>query len=183
MGFVTGYADLTDYQIGNFRVDILAGRDRTRQPLWKASCSRCHLQQTFTHKQLASALESGKSAEVLFCANGRCPNSRTKDTAESVSLADIRRLEKANERGAEEQAVSDRAKVERELAAAKAKEAALAPLKDEWNEYCNHQINAGVPLMEIAPLSRWVELSESLRQRIMSAISRDPTCRVTGLRR
>jgi len=77
----------------------------------------------------------------------------------------------------------DRARAEREAAAAKAQEARLAPLKAEWSEYSAQQIMAGTPLKEIAPLSRWVELNESLRAQIMEAIRKDPNAKVTGLRR
>jgi hypothetical protein len=185
MSFVGGYADLTGFLVGNFKVECLAGRDRNRQPLWKTTCIfvRCGMEQTFTHRELSSALESGRPGEVLFCKNERCPNSRMKDVDETPSLFEMRRQEREKRQRAEQQAAADRASVEQEVAAAKAKEARLGPLRAEWNEYSNHQINAGVPLQEIAPLSRWAEISNSLRGRIMDAIRKDPVAKVTGLRR
>jgi hypothetical protein len=180
--FIRGYADLTGFKIGNFTVDSLGGTDRNRAPLWSVTCSHCRLSQTFEHRTLCNALESGRPAEVLFCKDQRCPNSR-RNVDESPSLFEIRQQEREKRRRAEREAAEAQASAERETAAAKARDAALAPLRAEWNEYTRQQINAGNALHEIAALTRWVELQSSLRERIMAAIRKDNSVKVTGLRR
>lgn len=183
MSFVGGYADLTDFRVGKFVVDRLAGRNRAGQPIWDVTCNHCHMSQRFDHRTLCNAVETSRPEEVIFCKNERCPNSCKNDVAESESLFEIRRQEREKRKRAEQQAAADRAKAEREAAKIKVREARLASVRAEWNAYSNHQINAGTPLQEIASLSRWAEISESLRKRIMDAIRSDPNARVTGLRR
>jgi hypothetical protein len=183
MGFIRGYADLTGYRIGNFNVDALAGTDRKRAPLWQITCHACRVSQTFEHRTLCNALESGRPKEVLACKNARCANSRKKTIDETPSLFEIRQQERENRRRAAQQAAEAHAQSERDAATAKAREAALAPLRAEWAEYSRQQIKAGTLLHEIAPLKRWIELGDSLRSRIMVAIRKDPTIKVTSLRR
>lgn len=181
-GFIRGYADLTGFKVGNFKVDCLAGTDRNRAPLWGTICNHCGVVQNFEHRELCNALESGRPAEVLACKNARCRNAR-RNVDESPSLFEIRRQEKEKRRHAAKQAAEVQAQAEREAATTKAREAALAPLRAEWNEYCRHQIKAGNELSVIAPLKRWTQLGDSLRERIMVAIRKDPTIKVSGLRR
>jgi len=181
-GFLRGYADLTGFKIGHFIVDSLAGT-RNRAPLWEITCGHCRVSQTFEHRQLCNALESGRPAEVLFCQNSRCRCSRKNNVDETPSLFEIRQQEREKRKRAAQQEAEDKARAERELAAATARDAALAPLRAEWAEYSAQQIQAGTPLHEIAPLKRWVELSDSLRERIVTAIRKDQTIKVTGLRR
>src|SRR5579872_881968 len=158
--FIQGYADLTGFKIGNFKVDSLAGTDRNRAPLWLITCNRCRISQTFEHRELCNALESGRPEEVVFCKNQRCANSRKQIVEETPSLFELRQVEREKRKRAEREAAEAQAQSEREAAAAKARDAALAPLRAEWAEYSAQQIQAGTPLHEIAPLKRWVELSD-----------------------
>jgi crotonobetainyl-CoA:carnitine CoA-transferase CaiB-like acyl-CoA transferase len=180
--FIRGYADLTGFTVGNFVVDSLAGNDRERRPLWQAICKRCRVAQTFEHRQLSVALESGKPEETLFCQSGRCPNSR-KTSAEEVSLFELRRQEREERQRIAQQTAEAQTRVERETAAATARDAAVAPLKTEWSVYKNHQLNAGTSISEIAGLERWLALGPAMRERIMVAIRKDPNVKVTRLKR
>jgi hypothetical protein len=182
VGFIKGYADLTGFKVGNFTVDSLGGTDRTRAPLWQVTCHACRVSQNFEHRTLCNALESGRADEVLFCKNQRCRNAR-RNVDESPSLFEIRQHEREERRRAAQQAAESQAQAEREGTTAKAREAALAPLRVTWNEYTRQQIKAGTPLQEIAPWGRWTELGDSLRSRIMAAIRKDPSVKVTDIRR
>jgi hypothetical protein len=102
---------------------------------------------------------------------------------EVPSIFEVRRQEREKRKQAAQQAAEDQAKAEKETAAANAREAALVPLRKEWSEYSQQQMIAGTSLFEIAPLQRWIEIDQSLRERIMTAIRQDPTIKVTGLRK
>jgi hypothetical protein len=119
--FIRGYADLTGFKVGNFKVDSLAGSDRYGRPLWEITCKHCRVSQNFEHRQLCNALESGRPDEVLFCKNTRCVNSRKNNVDETPSLFEIRQHEREKRRRDSQQAAEAQAQAEREAATGKSR--------------------------------------------------------------
>src|SRR5690348_2310324 len=141
MNWKGGFADLTGVTVGHFTVIDIAGRDRSKAPLWRVICKNpvCKREQIFSHATITSRLESRCAEETLFCKNPACVRSRP-EPVHRETIADVRRAEREEREQAE--AVAQR---ERERAAQQsAKDAALRAEKKLYLKFANSQIRAGV---------------------------------------
>lgn len=169
MGFIGTYADLTGFVVGNFSVLELAGRDRSRAPLWRCICQRCRSDQVFTHLKLTNRLDTRCATEALFCQNEACPLSR-RELVQTETLRNIRLSERREREKTERVGKLERDRAAKQAAETAAKEAALAPLRKEWHEYVRNRINYGKPVNEIMNFDRWLQIGDSARTRIMELV-------------
>ena len=169
MGFIGTYADLTGFMVGNFSVLELAGRDRSRAPMWRCICQRCGSDQVFTHQKLTNRLDTHSATETLFCQHEACPLSR-RELPHAETLRDIRLSERRGREEAERVAKLERDRAAKQAAETAAKEAALAPLRKDWHQYVRNRINYGKPVNEIMNFDRWLQIGESARTRIMELV-------------
>lgn len=172
--FIRGYVNLEGKRIGNFEVYGLSsfGASRSGAPNWECVCRlpNCRMYQVFSHAELTTALESGRPGETLFCKNTSCSGHRTAHSG-NESLADLRRQEREAVRRSEAEEAERKRNVANKAAQAKAEEARLAPLRADWHRYSLHLIKQpGVSETEILNFSRWMEIGDAARQRLMQLV-------------
>lgn len=170
MGFIGNYADLTGFTVGNFIVVQLAGRDRSKAPVWCVRCKLCGREQVFAHSKLTNRLETRSAGETLFCQNQACSLSR-KEPVTTESLRDVRRAEVEQRKQSERIETERRDRASQEAADKAAREAALAPMRADWHRYVINRINAGIAANQILNFDRWQQIGDAARTRFMHLVT------------
>lgn len=178
MSFLGTYANLTGYDIGNFSVEGLAGRDPSGAPRWKVVCEHCHYPQTVSHARLAPLVQGRNTQATLQCANPACPLSRQETHEETFAQFRRREARQAKE-AADAAAVVQRAADEQ---AAKEREVALRKeqIQRQYIRYLNHQWRAGQADHKICTRERWFELTDGTRRTVLDLIAKDPSVQIAG---
>lgn len=176
--FLGTYANLAGRQLGNFRVEELAGRNRQGAPRWKVVC-RCGCPQTIEHAKLAPLVQGRRSQLSLLCASPACELSR--QTSEIETVEQFRRREQMEAK----HAATAAAEAER-ISVAKAEELRAQAIREfeiqrQYTRYVNHQWNAGQSDDAICTRQRWFELTDGSRQIVMDAITKNPAVRIGAI--
>lgn len=177
--FLGSYVNMTGYEIGNFRVEGLAGRDPSGAPCWRIVCAQCCYPQTLPHAKLAPLVQGRHSQITLLCANSACPLSCQETLAETFSQFRRREAGLAKQ-AADTAAVAQRA-AEAEAEKARAQAARHAEIQREYIRYVNHQWLAGQEDAKICTQRRWFELTGGTRRTVLDLIEKDRTVRIAGL--
>jgi hypothetical protein len=168
MSFLGTYADLRGKRVGAFRVEELAGRNKSGSPMWRVSCDVCCYPQTLPHSKLAPLVQGRHSQKTLLCANAACPASRHERHEETIK--DVRRQEKQQQiqvaeaqRELEAKAEKDRLKADRQ-----------ERIRREFAAYLNHQWRVGAKDEQICNSRRWFSLSDESRKAVLDAMKKNP---------
>jgi hypothetical protein len=165
------YANLEGRHIGHFNVSSIALANRDGSPNWTCECE-CGTLQLLSHNQLTQALESSRPEQTLFCKNGRCTFARVEHTADQ-SLRDMRKQEREQREQAEREAAEARDRVAKHIAKERAEQAALVPFRADWQRYKLHLIKQGTAIESIPNFSRWMQVGDSTRLRLMQLVTQN----------
>ena len=178
-GFIGNYADLTNYRLGEFTVEGLAGRNPGGEPRWNVVCQRCNGLQILPHCKIVRLIEGRRTQLNLQCGNGACPASRTTSTIESGD--EYRRRVRREEAAAASQAAEARHLADAAAVKQRAADAQRLALQREYIRYWIHQTKAGTDDADIVSRARWEQLTPGTREQVLDIITKDPTVRISGL--
>jgi hypothetical protein len=174
MPFLGTFANLTGYQLGDFCVETLVGRDAAGHPKWRIVCGKCRESQIVPHQKIALLIEA-KAPENFQCVNQSCELSHTHGY--SLSLADIKREERMeSEHAARQEAAARQAATEQA-----AKDAKLIPIKAEYAFYARHQLGTAIEDSQILTFDRWRRLTPETRRMVLDALKTDRETYFIGL--
>jgi hypothetical protein len=163
------WANLEGRRVGHFIVSSIALANRDGSPNWTCECE-CGTFQLFSHNQLTQAIESGRPEQTLFCKNGPCKFARVEHTADQ-SLQDFRRIERTEQKRKEREAAEARDIAAKHIAKQQAEQATLEPFRADWQRYKLHQIKQGTAIESILNFSRWMQIGDSARLRLMHLVT------------
>jgi hypothetical protein len=179
MNFIGTYANLAGSRIGNFYVEELASRNpQNGAPRWKVRCQaeECGYPVVLDHARLWPIVQGRATQNSLRCGNPACQWSREKRHVDT--LDSFRRQEKRREN--EEAAVAaERLSIQlKQAAVEKAREAKDAAIAAQYRRYFIHQIKTDIEQSKIISFSRWSQLTEGDRQRLLDICDKQPDAKI-----
>jgi len=172
MSFLGRCVDLTNYQIGDFTVQSLAGRDGASNPRWRMVCGACGVEQVMPHARVTAVLES-RAPENLRCTNQACPLSRSQATQPETASEFRQRRRREQAERARAEAEAQRA-ADAQAAKAKAEQERIDGLRREYLQFWNHQVKTVAPLSGIVTFKRWQQLLPATREMVLARIKQEP---------